>query len=331
MKATRELKDGTVWVLVEMDNGLSAELCSVGAGSNKISLDGRRLTLTLKDRDFYRHSNQFFGKTLGRVAGRLPLEYRFYDKTLHLDATEKYDDLHSGKMNSLSFQDWDVKTEESADRIKVIFSKVSPDGDCHFPGELRAQVTYEFLNTATPEFFIRFSAESDTLTPVSFSNHIYWNLNDDNDVSGQTLYMNADRYGTDDGVSQLITGVGPIPESMDFRTPAKLGPRLDFIEENFPTKTIDHTYLYQEVRTDKPQASLEDSKIRVDLYTDMEAMNIYVDNSQTPVEFENGERLTSKRRAIALEPQQFLLNKENISVEPGKGWNHWIRYTLNRK
>ena len=330
MKHTVEESREASWITLESKSGLKVTTCTVGAGVYAIEYKGKRLTLVLSDRERFIDSNQFFGKTLARVAGRLPLEYHFHDLVLNLPQNEPADCLHAGRMESLSYRNWDYEVKEGEGEATVTFTYHSPDGECGFPGNVVAQVSYTLRDDA-PTFRLGFHAESDRLTPFSFSNHIYWDLCDDNDVSGETLYMNADRMGDDDGKSQLITGVKPILPCLDFRTPHTLKASMDEVEENLVTRNIDHTFLFTEVDSEKPQASLENDQIKIDLLTDMDAMNIYVDNSCTPVKFDNGTEMAHKRRAIALEPQMFLLNIDELTLTPEKPIDHWIEYRVIEK
>lgn len=94
MKHTIEEKEGVSWITLEAESGLKVIACTVGAGIYAIEYKGKRLTLVLSEREKFIDSNQFFGKTLARVAGRLPLEYHFHDLVLNLPQNEPADCLH---------------------------------------------------------------------------------------------------------------------------------------------------------------------------------------------------------------------------------------------
>ncbi len=321
---------GSEWIEAESKSGLKLTLSTCGAGVYAIEFKGKRLSLVLKRKSDFKSSPQFFGKTLARVAGRLPVDYSFKGEQLHLTRDEPFDCLHGGRMESLSFKEWTPSVEETADGGRITFTIVSPDGTCGFPGNVKATVTYTLLDSK-PEFTLGFHAESDKLTPFSFSNHIYWNLTDDNDISDQVLYMAADRVGTDDGKSQLIDGLAPVPACLDFQKPTVLGKQLDVVEKELRAGTIDHTFVFSHPGTEKPQVTLENDRVRIECVTDMEATNIYVDNSQTDVAFKNGSNLQVKRRAIAIEPQELLLNQDHITLSPDHPISHFITYTIKEK
>lgn len=321
---------GSKWIIVETDSKLKVVLCSRGASLYSLKYKDKRLNLVPKDKEFFLSSPQYFGKTLGRVAGRIPCNLKVGDNSLSLDETKDGFCLHGGDLNSLSFQEFETSVKNEDGRISVSFKIYSRSGNCKFPGNLIVRVTYVFYDSKK-EFEILFFATTDMDTPVSLSNHIYWDLYNDNDVSNQVFYMSSNGYGVDDGKSQLVLGINPILPCLDFRTPTRLGDKLDFIEENLPTHTIDHLFVFPKVDTNVPQATLENDSIKINLFTDFPAMNIYVDNSLTKVHFKNGEDYLGKRRAIALEPQINLVDRDTLILKANEQVEHFIRYSIEEK
>ena len=55
----------------------------------------------------------------------------------------------------------------------VQFSRVSPDGEEGYPGELKVWVTYTLDGG---ELMINYRAQASQTTPVSLTNHSYFNL-----------------------------------------------------------------------------------------------------------------------------------------------------------
>jgi galactose mutarotase-like enzyme len=56
----------------------------------------------------------------------------------------------------------------------VQFLHFSPDGDQGYPGNLYIRTTYTL--TDEDEIKITYEAETDKITPISLTNHTYWNL-----------------------------------------------------------------------------------------------------------------------------------------------------------
>ncbi len=324
---THKDKDGTVWIDVDNGSGLFLRLCSVGASTYEIKLRGTLMNLVPVP-DQFLVSQQFFGKTLGRVAGRIPVDFEVDGNKLALIQDQAGFCLHGGKDRSLSFKNFKPTIAKGEKAIAVSFEYLSPAGEAGFPGNATVTVTYK-VTRGHNEFSIGFRATADEDTPLSLTNHIYWDLGNANDVSGQVLTIKANEYGIGDGHSQLVRGIARIDPFLDFSTPAALGPKLDSIERRLPEKTIDHTFFFDGVRTDRPQVELSDGKVKLSLFTDMPAVNVYVDNSLTPVSFVNGSNLARKRRAIAFEPQEFYLLKPGIVLKKGRVFDHFERYVFS--
>ena len=67
---------------------------------------------------------------------------------------------------------------------RVVFSRVSPDGEQNYPGELYVEAAYYFGDDN--ELEITYAAKSDRTTVVNMTNHVYWNLAGEG--SGETIH-----------------------------------------------------------------------------------------------------------------------------------------------
>lgn len=313
---------------IKVENGrLVVILSDVGAGVWEVFWDGKLINFA-PERKIYAEDLQFNGKTLARVAGRIACKQNISGKEYNLTEVMQNFCLHGGKWTSLSFKEFDYDIVTVGDKTSVVFNMIDPDGANGFPGNLDTTVTYEFIDGKN-QFTIRYEAVSDKDTLVSFSNHLYWDINQKQEISDDTLYINAHRWGTNDGQSQLITGIGEVPECMNFTTPSKLGPKMDVIENTIWEKTIDHLFLFDEVREDKPQVVYSSDKIKLSIFTDFEGINIYADKSCAPYVFENTHgQVLHKRRAIALEPQQNCFDLSHIFLKAGDSVNHYMTYVI---
>lgn len=315
---------------VEVKSGrLALVLCSVGASVWKVLWDGALINLA-PSRDVFVEDDQFNGKTLARVAGRIPAEASFEGKKLHLKEEKQGYCLHGGKMTSLSFKNFACRIENKPGKTRVVYDADDPDASNGFPGNLHLTVAYEF-EEGKDGFVIRYEGQSDADTLFSPSNHLYWDLSQTQDISEDVLQVKASRCGTNDGKSQLVTGVEKVPPFFDFTSPSLLGPKLKEIDEKVWEKTIDHLFPFDEVGSNDPQVVYRNASVALSLFTDFQAVNMYADDSMSDYPFENaqGERILKRYRALALEPQDISLGLEKIVLKAGEKRERFIEYRFS--
>jgi aldose 1-epimerase len=147
--------------------------------------------------------------------------------------------LHGGKFG------FDKKlwaTSTPTDRLELTYT--SPDGEEGFPGTLRATVTYA-LGTSKNELQIDYAASTDKPTPVNLTNHSYFNLRGPGSgtVVDHVVTLSADSY-TPVNEGMIPTGeIASVEGSpMDFRTPTRIGARIDQVPGG-PPGGYDHNYV----------------------------------------------------------------------------------------
>ena len=103
----------------------------------------------------------------------------------------------------------------------VTFSRLSPDGEEGYPGNLQVRVT---IGWEGDSLTIRYEATTDQDTVVNLTNHSYFNLNGKGKINGHLLQVAADHY-TLNGRDGIPTGevVSVEGSAMDFRTPKTIG------------------------------------------------------------------------------------------------------------
>ena len=316
-----KLDNGVELVHVDNELNLKATLASYGAGVYELSYKDRPVILELADFSDYMHSSAFYGKTLGVVAGRLKKDGILEGEEYHLLPDGQFDfSLHGGKLESMSYRNWKTSVKESVKKLSVIFTYTTRKNENGFPGKARITIAYEFSKTKDSFKLLQKATTPSEATFVGLSNHMYFNL-DSFDISNYYLKMNCDRIAITDE-TLLITGLKEVPEVYDFRKSSKLNPRLDKIEKHDFKGTIDDTFLFDD-KLGKVMLKGED--ITLNIVTDYPAMNIYVDNTMSPLKFKNRDDF-KKRRGIALEPQMFLFDRESITLRKGEKYNHYIEY-----
>ncbi|HEV3049647.1 MAG TPA: aldose epimerase family protein [Longimicrobium sp.] len=178
--------------------------------------------------DDYVADQAYFGALIGRYAnrirgGRFSLEGREYA----LPVNDGGNHLHGGP-GGFHKVPWAAEPFQENGTVGVRLSRVSPDGEQGYPGTLLVTVTYRL--TLEGALVIDYAAETDQPTPVSLTQHTYFNLSGDpaRDVLGHEVELHADRFTPADG-GLIPTGeLAPVAGTpFDFRRPTAIGARID--------------------------------------------------------------------------------------------------------
>lgn len=122
----------------------------------------------------YLANSPYFGGTIGRYAARIKngkIKVNGTEHQLACNAAENH--IHGG---SVGFDKrlWLAETIEQTHAVGVKMSLVSEDGDEGYPGEVTVSVTYLLTNDG--ELVIHYEANTTKDTPLSLTNHTYFNL-----------------------------------------------------------------------------------------------------------------------------------------------------------
>jgi len=124
--------------------------------------------------DGYLNNIPFLGVTVGRFANRIKgASFALNGKTYNLEANDGENSLHSGS-RGFDKMLWKSEAYEESEGVYVRFVLESPDGDCGFPGKLKAVVSYGL--TKSNEIIADYQVKVDEPSPVNLTNHAYFNL-----------------------------------------------------------------------------------------------------------------------------------------------------------
>jgi aldose 1-epimerase len=329
--------------LLVAPSGISALVSSWGAGLVSLNAPDRAgrfadVVLGFDTADEYsEQSNLYFGCTVGRVANRIRgASFVLGDMTYTLPANDGLNHLHGGSTRSFDKVDWAAEAKRSDLGPSVVFRHSSPHLEEGYPGQLDATVTYTL--TAQDEFRIDYEARSDRLTPVSLTNHTYWNLAGDGagTILGHELQVEADRYTVSDN-ELLPTGeiksVDRTP--LDFREPHTIGSRVKELEST-GARGYDHNYVLSEPRTETAFAARlrhPASGRTVEVWTTRPCMQLYSGNLMTPTTGKLGMDY-GVRSGLCLEPQGYpdAVNNpgfESIVLKPSEVFRATILFRLS--
>ena len=189
--------------------------------------------------DGYLDDTRYLGAIVGRYANRIGnARFSVDGESYRLNANNGRHHLHGGR-RGFDKVVWGAAPFRTGGSVGLELSRTSPDGEEGYPGALQATVTYTL--TDRNELIVDYLATTDKATPVSLTQHSYFNLGGGGDVLSHRLQLDADGYlPVDDTL--IPTGViAPVAGTpFDFRAPAPIGLR---------GRSYDHCFV---VRRDGP-------------------------------------------------------------------------------
>lgn len=264
--------------------------------------DERDVVLGYDDISSYENNDGYLGAFVGRVANRIKnAAFKLNGKNYQLYANDGKNCLHGGKIG------FDKKIYDACfgDGDKVIFNALSPDGEENFPGNLNVKVTCSVKGFT---LLFEYEATSDKDTPVSLTNHSYFNLSAEKTVLGHTLQINSD-FITPIDKSLIPTGelMNVADTPFDFRESQKVGRYIDYPHKQLEyAGGYDHNFALKNYGSFEKVATLyaEDTGIFMDVATDNFGMQVYSGNFLSGVSGKNG-KPNVRRGALCLETQNY--------------------------
>ncbi|MEM6830839.1 MAG: aldose epimerase family protein [Bacteroidota bacterium] len=124
--------------------------------------------------DAYLNNAPYFGCTVGRYSSRIKDgKFEIGGQQYTVAVNDGPNHLHGGLVG-FNKQIWNAEEVEEKGAVGVRMSRKSPDMEEGYPGNVEVSVT--FLLTNDNELTISYEAETDKPTPLSLTNHSYFNL-----------------------------------------------------------------------------------------------------------------------------------------------------------
>lgn len=282
----------------------------------------------------YERDTAFFGAVLGRYANRIA-DGRFeYDgRGYELSRNEGKNHLHGGA-GGFHKHSWQGHASSDNEVARLSLCRLSRDGEEGYPGNLLVMVTYEL--TVGGELRCGYQAMSDQPTPVSISQHSYFNLAGEGDILGHELCIDAAYYLPVQadmlpyGVLNDVTG-----SPFDFRLERRVGSMLAQADPQLMLAGgYDHNYILAGGKG--PQARLSDpaSGRCMDIYTDCPGLQFYSGNYLDGSQGGKGREFT-RYAGLCLEPQHYPDAPNQPSFpdpfcRPGAPYSANTRYVIER-
>ena len=229
-------------------NGMTVKIISYGAIVTEIQApdrDGNTINVVYGSDTLEPYLDGFpAAAVIGRVANRIANARFSID-----DAEYRVTVNHRGRHHIHGGDRGFAKVVWAAEALPVTGNEagvrltyMSVDGEDGYPGNVTTTVTYTL--TDDNELRLDYTASTDRPTIINMTNHAYFDLGGDGDLSTHELWLNADRYTRAD--SELIpTGevLSVTNTPLDFTTPEFIGARVDQIHE--PVEGFyDHNFVF---------------------------------------------------------------------------------------
>lgn len=314
--------------------GASVTLSNIGAGIISVVVPDKNgnmddVILGYKDRESYFGDGPCAGKIPGRFANRIKLgKFTLDGVDYQLDINNAGNCLHGG-LHGFSDYEWDY----TQDGNKVVFSMVSPDGDQHFPGEVKVKATYIWNDDC--ELSLKLEACTNKTTIINLTNHAYWNLSGENSgtILDQKLQIFAHKWLPTDK-TQIPTGeLASVKDTpMDFTELKTIGRD---IKQEFEAlkigKGYDHCWVIDNWKPGQicKVAKLTDDKSGrvLDITSDQPGVQMYSGNWLAGSPISKSGRSYNDNEGVALECQGFpdAPNKSNFPSSVLKPNEEYVR------
>ena len=336
--------DGTPFERFRLRNsaGMQVDILDYGATLQALRVPDREtgkpvnLVLGFADPAQYLKPHPYFGALVGRYANRIgQARFELDGQTFHIVPNEGCNALHGGP-KGLSFQRFEGRLFEEAQRVGVTLTHRSPDGDMGFPGNL--DITVHYSLDEDNRLTIDYQAQSSKPTVISLTNHAYFNLCGHGDVRDHQLECAAGHYLVLDEQSiptGTIASVANTP--YDFRTPAT--PRA---LEQVPSEQLaragghDVALVLDHPLPDRPRATLTEptSGRRLEVFTDQPAIQLYTGIGLDGTLNDHEGHPIAAFGGLALEAQQFPdapnhVHFPSTRLDPDESYHQHTCYQLS--
>lgn len=317
------------------EKDLEVKILNLGGIIREINFKGKNRVLGLDNVKGYINSTAYFGALVGRVAGRISGgKIEVENEVYKLDQNEGSTCLHGGE-EGFSFQLWELEEEIVTENSASITLKyISPDMECGFPGEVTVYTKYTV--DKDDSLNIEYFANTNKSTPLTITNHSYFNLNDDlnEDILDHILRIDADSYIklNEKSIPIEIAKVEDTP--FNFKDNKKIKDDMNLDNEDLKTTGgYDHPFILN--KNDGKQIELysEKSGVGLSIETTEPVAILYCSNGlDKSTLLSNGEP-AFKHQGVCLETQWYpdALNQEFLSdniLKPDEKYYSRTKYRL---
>ncbi|WP_294618408.1 aldose epimerase family protein [uncultured Bacteroides sp.] len=322
--------------LYTLKNKAGMEVCITNFGGRIVSVmvpdkngDMQDVVLGFDSIADYINVPSDFGASIGRYANRINQGKIVLDgDTIQLPKNNFGHCLHGGPKG------WQYQVYEAnpIDGTTLELTRISPDGDEKFPGNVTAKVLFKL--TEDNAIDIKYSATTDKKTVINMTNHSYFNLsgNPSKAATDHILYVNADSYTPVDSTYMTTGEIVTVKDTpMDFTTPKAVGQNIadfDFEQVKFGNG-YDHNWVLNtngDIKQVAAKLTSPESGITLEVYTDEPGIQVYTGNFLNGTVKGKKGIVYNQRASVCLETQHYpdSPNKPqwpSVVLEPGQTYN----------
>jgi len=283
---TKNIANGWQQYTLSNDQGMKVRFLNYGGIITDIIVPDRagnmeNVVLAYKDLGDYENNPNYFGALIGRVSGRIEGASFEIDGTPYtLEENDGDNHLHGGSQGFHQII-WRAKPFETDEHVGVALSHSSADGDSGYPGQLDVTIRYTLSNQN--EFTITYEATTTEKTPVSLTNHSYFNLSGDakRTVGDHEVTMNSEQVIE---LDEHLIPTGRLLDVKDTTFDFEKGRQLktglsDHLDQHvYADNGYDHYFLFNKDETGNIMVKDDTSGRTLSVKTDQPGLVMYTGN-----------------------------------------------------
>src|SRR5690554_6789248 len=206
---------------------LKVHLLNVGASMFKFIYNDVDILVGPKEVKTFIKPDHYYGKTVGRFSGRLPVNFSAKGlKNINLEPYKGIGSTIHGGKNGFSTKKFQYKETTNNEAVFTLLQKEAFD---NLPGDINLTVTYKLIGN---ELKVSYYATTTKTTILNITNHSYFNLDYSKTVLEHQLKIAADEFVLFDD-KYNIKGLKEVENTIyDFR---------EFVEIKKPLKELKNT------------------------------------------------------------------------------------------
>ncbi|MBP5251726.1 MAG: galactose mutarotase [Treponema sp.] len=233
-----------IHIFTVSNGSMSFSVTDLGCTVTSIVLSGKNLhetdvLLGHSTLDGYVNSKSCFGSLVGRFANRISGgSYTYGGKKVSLDVNDEGKNCLHGGFDRYEKKVWDYRIIKKKNCAGIEFTRLSPDGEQGFPGDVMFRVSYTL--TGNNEITLDYTAFPSKSTPVNLTNHACFNLSGSGTVKNHELKLECSSFLETDA-SLCPTGkINKVSDNSvyDFTKVKSVGKDIDKVGAGYDTPFV---------------------------------------------------------------------------------------------